>query len=89
MCGTLGFTEEPGDHDLGPFPPPPVSLPECIRACRGNTTCKAVSYAAEYSLCSFYSEYMKFDQLDEDETSNFAHYDEICPLRKGWRGGFV
>jgi len=78
-CGIKGFTEEPGDHDLGIWPPPPVSKIQCILSCRGNSTCKAVSYAKEYSLCSYYGEYMKDDQLDKDDTSNFEHYDEMCP----------
>ncbi len=80
VCGTFGFTAYPNDNDLGVFPPPPVALKDCIWSCRLNHTCKAVSYAAKYQLCSFYSRYMKFDNLDEEKTSSFTHYDEVCPF---------
>jgi hypothetical protein len=80
VCYTKGFTAEPGDHDLGIWPPAPVSKIHCIEACRHNRTCKAVSYAMKRSLCSFYSEYMKYDQLDRDDASDFEHFDEMCPV---------
>ncbi|MCJ1419069.1 hypothetical protein MMC32_005421 [Xylographa parallela] len=80
VCGTPGFTAEPGDHYNDVYPPAPVSKNECVKACRRNATCKAVSYAAEYKLCSFYRLYMMEDQLEEDETSNFAHFDDFCSL---------
>lgn len=78
VCGTLGFTEVPGDNEIGVWPPPPVPRHVCISSCRRNKTCKAVSYAEKYKLCSYYSEYMKDDHLDEDQSSNFEHYDEVC-----------
>ena len=77
-CGTLGFTEVPGDNQIGVWPPPPVPRHVCISSCHRNNTCKAVSYAKQYNLCSYYSEYMKDDHLNEDESSNFEHYDEVC-----------
>lgn len=78
VCGTLGFTEIPGDNEIGVWPPPPVSRHVCVSSCRHNDTCKAVSYAKQYKLCSYYSKYMKDDHLNEDESSNFEHYDEVC-----------
>ena len=57
-----------------------MSLEECICACRENSTCEAVSYAEEYDLCSFYGQAMRFDHLDEDDSSNFAHYDKDCDI---------
>lgn len=81
VCGTLGYTEEPGDNWVGIYPPPPVSLVDCVKACRYNNTCKSVSYADEYQLCTFYGEFMKHDQLDEDDTSNFSHYDKVCKIK--------
>lgn len=78
VCGTLGFTEVPGDNEIGVWPPPPVPRHVCISSCRRNKTCKAVSYAKQYKLCSYYSDYMKNDHLNEDESSNFEHYDEDC-----------
>ena len=55
-----------------------MCLEECLQACFNNSTCKAVSYAEKFQLCSFYGDEMRFDHLDEDDTSNYAHYDEIC-----------
>ncbi|MCJ1295967.1 hypothetical protein MMC34_007532 [Xylographa carneopallida] len=78
VCGTPGFTAEPGDHYNDVYPPAPVSQPDCVRACRRNASCKAVSYAAEYRLCSFYRLYMMQDQLEEDASSNFKHFDDFC-----------
>lgn len=37
-----------------------------------------MSYAEKFQLCSFYGDEVRFDHLDEDDTSNFAHYDEVC-----------
>jgi hypothetical protein len=79
VCGARGFTEEPGDHDMGPVNGN-MTLNDCRRACRDNGTCQAVSYAMVYFLCSFYSEPMKSDQLDRDKSSNFVHYDNACEL---------
>ncbi|MCJ1347466.1 hypothetical protein MMC31_005691 [Peltigera leucophlebia] len=81
VCGTLGFTEVPGDNEIGVWPPPPVSRHVCVSSCHRNGTCKAVSYAKQYKLCSYYSKYMKDDHLIEDGSSNFEHYDEVCRKR--------
>ncbi|MCJ1284713.1 hypothetical protein MMC26_004049 [Xylographa opegraphella] len=78
VCGTPGYTAEPGDHYNDVYPPAPVSKHDCVLACRRNATCKAVSYAATYKLCSFYRLYMMQDQLEEDGTSDFAHFDDFC-----------
>ncbi|MCJ1388637.1 hypothetical protein MMC18_001484 [Xylographa bjoerkii] len=80
VCGTPGYTAEPGDHYNDVYPPAPVSKDDCVKACRRNATCKAVSYAGIYNLCSFYRLYMMEDQLEEDATSDFAHYDDFCSL---------
>lgn len=37
-----------------------------------------MSFAEKFQLCSFYGDAMQFDHLDEDDKSNFAHYDEDC-----------
>lgn len=37
-----------------------------------------MSYAKNFQLCSFYGAAMQFDHLDEDNESNFAHYDKYC-----------
>lgn len=84
VCGTLGFTEVPGDNEIGVWPPPPVSRHVCVSSCHRNGTCKAVSYAKQYKLCSYYSKYMKDDHLIEDGSSNFEHYDEVCRKRGYW-----
>lgn len=78
VCGILGFTEIPGDNEIGVWPPPPISRHVCVSTCRRNDSCKAVSYAKQYKLCSYYSKYMKDDHLNEDKSSNFEHYDEAC-----------
>lgn len=84
VCGTLGFTEVPGDNEIGVWPPPPVSRHVCVSSCHRNSTCKAVSYAKQYKLCSYYRKYMKDDHLIEDRSSNFEHYDEVCRKRGYW-----
>lgn len=86
VCGTLGFTAEPGDNYIGTFPLPPTSLFDCVKSCRRNFTCKAVSYAEEYKLCTFYGKFMKFDHLDADESSNFGHWDEVCSFKREKEG---
>ena len=80
VCGIKGFTEEPGDNDMGPLEGLNLTLRECREACIANGTCKSVSYAKPYSLCSFYSEIMMCDQLDRDSTSFFTHFDNECPF---------
>lgn len=37
-----------------------------------------MSFAEKFQLCSFYGDAMRFDHLDKDDESNFAHYDEDC-----------
>lgn len=84
VCGIRGFTDVPGDNEIGVWPPPPVSRHVCVSSCRHNDTCKAVSYAKQYKLCSYYSKYMNEDHLSEDTSSNFEHYDEVCPEGGYW-----
>jgi PAN-like domain len=86
VCGTLGFTQEPGDHDFATLEGEDLTLETCRMACIRNGTCQAVSYAQIYSLCSFYSEPMECDQLLADNSSYFAHYDNACPFPRNDEG---
>lgn len=87
ICGTLGYTQEPGDNNIGVYPQgsntatsPHVNVTwtECIDACRHNTSCNSISYAENYQLCQFYQSYMFYDHLVEDTTSYFEHWDQVC-----------
>lgn len=85
ICGDLGFTSQPGDNFLDVFPQPTVVLSDCIKSCRHNETCNAVAFAKRFSLCVFYSRFIRFDELNRDNSSDFAYYDRTCNIPYGQR----
>ncbi|KAF2087152.1 hypothetical protein K490DRAFT_6033, partial [Saccharata proteae CBS 121410] len=78
ICNVSGFTEANGKYIQTTHQQPNATLLSCLTACREDSDCKSVSYAAEYTGCYFYNKFVQGTYLEQDDTSYFAHYDEVC-----------
>ncbi|CCD33582.1 hypothetical protein BofuT4_P072610.1 [Botrytis cinerea T4] len=80
ICAIPGFTEIPGNYTETIHQYPNATLASCINECRAAyPECKSIAFHARYTECLWFDERVDKTQLYEDDTSEFIHYDLICP----------
>ncbi|KAG4029227.1 hypothetical protein MFRU_017g01630 [Monilinia fructicola] len=81
ICAVPGFTEVPGNYTETTHQYPGATLANCINECRdAYPSCKSIAFHARYEECLWFDQKVDRTQLYEDDSSEFVHYDLICPI---------
>ncbi|KAJ8069528.1 hypothetical protein OCU04_003178 [Sclerotinia nivalis] len=81
ICATPGYTEVPGNYNETIHQSSGATLAGCINECRAAyPACKSIAFHARYTECLWFDRKVDKTQLYEDDTSEFVHYDLICPV---------
>ncbi|PQE28432.1 hypothetical protein CJF30_00008136 [Rutstroemia sp. NJR-2017a BBW] len=81
LCSIPGFTVVPGKYNETVHQYPNATLASCINECRSAyPACQSIAFHARYTECLWFDKKVERTQLYRDDTSEFVHWDLICPV---------